>query len=137
MFGVKDHPYKYPMTRPDFLSVFICDGEELKSFDDVQKILPSYYDLIYCAYSAMMASGIHKSDINYVDIDDDDNLVIKVDTKDLARKIVETCPVDIIRIGDKRYKVSVKNKDRHLTVKIKLTNPEVLDHMILGMCMNA
>lgn len=124
--------YKLKMTRPEFLSVFINNGREIRSFEDIRKILPDYYDLIYCTYCAILEADIDKSDISYVSIGEENDVVIKLMDKKLPKMIRDCCQRSKVRLGEKIYKLDVRAKDKYLYVTAELTNPEVLSHTIIG-----
>lgn len=124
--------YKLNMTRPEFLSAFLAVGsDDVYTFEELSRIIPASHDLIYCAYCALIEANIEKSDINYVNADDDNSIVIRLKSKEVAKRIKSTCHKETIRIGEKKYKLIVDLKDSNVFVEIKLLNPEVLQNQII------
>lgn len=123
--------YKLNMTRPEFLSTFLAVGSSnIISFEEMARLIPASHDLIYCAYCALIEANISRSDINYVNADDE-SIVIRLNSKDTAKSIKSTCNKERIRIGDKKYKLIVDLKGNNIFVEIKLLNPEVLNSQII------
>lgn len=121
------------MTRPEFLSTLICDsGFHPRSMTEVKAVLPEHYDVIYCAYSAIVEADIGLEDIRYVSLTDEEDIVIKASDKATAKRIAGSCNKETVRLGEKIYALSIKAKDKHVIVKITLTNPAVLTHTIIG-----
>lgn len=121
------------MTRPEFLSALICDENQVPlEMSEVRKVLPEHYPAIYCAYSAIVEADVKLSDLRYVSISEDEEIVIKTADKATAKRIAESCNKDTVRLGEKIYQLSVKAKDKHVIVKLKLSNPSVLSHTIIG-----
>lgn len=125
--------YKLNMTRPEFLSSFILEDPEKRvySFEELARLIPASHDLIYCTYCVLMESNIYQSDMEFVNADDEDNIVIRLRDKATAKRVKETCNKEKIRIGEKKYKLIVDVKGPHVYVSIKLTNPEVLQNTIM------
>lgn len=126
--------YKMNMTRSEFLSTFAVDGSDsMLSFDELNDIFPGSYDIIYCTYSALIEADIYKTDIDYVNIDADDDVVIKLHNKATAKKIKESFRGNKIRIGEKIYKLEVTAKNTFVYVSVVLTNPEILGCTIIDL----
>ena len=124
--------YKLNMTRPEFLSAFIMDGSNnVYTFEELSRIIPASHDLIYCAYCALIEANIEKSDINYVNADEDDIIVIRLNSKDIAKRIKSSCNKEKVRIGEKEYKLIIDIKGSNVFVEAKLLNPEVLQNQML------
>lgn len=125
--------YKLRMTRPEFLAAFVEGRNIFRSIQQISELLPDHYDTIYCVYSAIMNADISADDIKYVQVDDEENIIIKLQNKAIAKQIKNTCKNKQVRLGDRYYDVTLKIKDVYVYADVKLRNPEALDHMITGL----
>lgn len=131
--------FKLPITRPEFLSALIVDGsQKMRSFSEVNQIIPKKYDTIYCAYYALYGSSIKLSDISYVSCssDEDDNedtVAIRFRDKAKAKLVNQQADGQMIRLGDKLYALKLSRSDKYVYVGVKLTNPEVVGRTLIGL----
>lgn len=126
--------YKMNMTRPEFLSTFILDDpdERVYSFKELEELIPASHDLIYCTYCALMDADIAKRDIEFVNADNEENnVLIRLRNKEIAKRIKETCHKEKVRIGEKKYRLAIELKGSQVYVSVTLTNPEVLENTII------
>lgn len=125
--------YKMNMTRPEFLSKFLpANGDKIMSFEELKLVLPELYDLVYCTYTALMEADIMKEDIDYVSADEDNNVVVKLYSKSMAKTIRDLFKREFIHIGEKIYKIGISTKASQVFISVVLTNPEVLHETIIG-----
>ena len=131
--------FKLPITRPEFLSALIVDGsQKMRSFSEVNQIIPKKYDVIYCAYYALYGSSIKLNDISYVSCssDEDDNedtVAIRFRDKAKAKLVNQQADGQMIRLGDKLYALKLSRSDKYVYVGVKLTNPEVVGRTLIGL----
>lgn len=116
---------KLNMTRPEFLLKFLTSTEDPLdvTVENMERIIPTGSKLIYAAYSCIMESDLHRTDITYINMDDE-SIVMKLSSKNIAKRIKEECNKEMIRFGDKVYKVHVKIDGTYVFVSIEP------DHMI-------
>lgn len=126
------HDHRTPMTRMEYLSLFICNNDgSLRSFEDVCKVLPLSYSRIYCSFFALLRAGITKDDINYVDIDDEGNVMVAFHKKKRARLVQDDTDGAKTTMGEMVYRTTVTVKGSNVHFSIVLANPESLDQHIL------
>lgn len=114
--------HKLNMTRPEFLLKFLTSSEDPLdiTMDDMEHVIPKGSKLIYACYNCIIDCNLHKNDITYVNIDDDDTLVIKLSSKAIAKQIKENYNKEMIRFGDKMYKLHIKIDGTYLFVSIEV-----------------
>lgn len=126
------HGHRTSLTRMEYLSLFVCNEDgTLKSFEDVCKVLPVSYSLIYCSFFALLRAGICKDDINYVDIDEENNVLVVFNSKKKAKMVEDDTDGAKTTMGEQIYRTSVTVKGRNVHFEVRLMNPEVLNHTIL------
>lgn len=112
---MKEH--KLNMTRPEFLKRILtnCDNSHLIDEDDLTQLLDRGHALPYCCYTAIMEANIEPEDITYINIDDE-SVVVKLSSKQLAKRVKETCNKDMVRLGTTFYKIKVKIDGTYIIV---------------------
>lgn len=126
------HEHRTSLTRMEYLSLFVCNEDgTLKSFEDICKVLPISYSLIYCSFFALLRANVCKDDINYVDIDEENNVLVVFNNKKIAQTVEDDIDGAKTTMGEQIYRTSVEVKGRNVHFSVRLTNPEVLNHTIL------
>lgn len=112
--------YKLNMTRPEFLKKFLTDSDDTRdiTLEDLERILPGCANLIYVCYSCIMECNLEKSDITYVNCDQD-SVVIRVSSKQLAKQIRENSHKERYRLGINYFKAKVKIDNTYVFVSIE------------------
>jgi len=97
-----------------FLKRFIakCNGF---SEDNLEKVVSKQSKLIYAAYTVLVEHDFKESDICAVNCDDD-SVMIKLASKDLAKQVKERCHREEVRVGVYYYKLKVKVKDQYVYI---------------------
>ena len=109
---MKDH--KVRMTRLDFLDKFIEDYTEA----GVSVVVPSQCKLIYSIYSVLLESDLEKKDIKQVGCDDE-SVVVRLVDKSTAKAVRQRYHKEIIRFGDKWYKLHIKLDKAYIYVTLE------------------
>lgn len=111
--------FKLNMTRPEFLKRILtnCDNDHSITEDDLTQLMHRGEPLPYCSYSALMEADIEPDDITYINIDDE-SVVVKLSSKQLAKRIKETCNKEMMRVGITYYKVKVKQDGTYVIITV-------------------
>lgn len=109
---VKDH--KVRMTRLDFLDKFIEDYTEA----GVSVVVPSQCKLIYSIYSVLLESDLEKKDIKQVSCDNE-SVVVRLADKSIAKSVRQRYHKEIMRFGDKWYKLHIKLDKAYIYVTLE------------------
>lgn len=97
------------MTRPEFLKKFLTDSDDTSSIteEDLDRIIPGSTTLIHVAYIVIRDLDLKKGQITYVN-SDGESIALKMESKELAKKIKDEFHKETIRVGATIYKVRVK-----------------------------
>lgn len=109
---MKDH--KVRMTRLDFLDKFIDDYTEA----GVSVVVPSQCKLIYSIYSVLLESDLEKKDIKQVSCDNE-SVVVRLADKSIAKMVRQRYHKEIMRFGDKWYKLHIKLDKAYIYVTLE------------------
>ena len=109
---VKEH--KVRMTRLDFLDKFIEDYTEA----GVSVVVPSQCKLIYSIYSVLLESDLEKKDIKQVSCDNE-SVVVRLADKSIAKAVRQRYHKEIMRFGDKWYKLHIKLDKAYIYVTLE------------------
>lgn len=112
------------MTRPEFLMKFITsDGEQLLDIEEIKKVLPVSYNLIYATYTILMESDLKLDDVPYVN-NDGETIVLKFSNKKLPKEIQSNFHKKMMRLGLDYYLLKIKDKDSYLFISIALDHSD-------------
>ena len=103
------------MTRPEFLDKFIDEY----TVDGIGKVIPDQSNLIYAIYTVLLESNLSRTDILQVDCDDQ-SIVVKLSSKDLAKSVKSKFNQETIRFGYDLYKMNVKLDKSYIYVDLEL-----------------
>lgn len=102
------------MTRSTYLLKFLCDDIDM---DELKKVFPNSYEMIYCTYNILSDFGIKDKEIISADADSDNmSIGIEFSNKKIPKIInkQEDKYTNIQGLRDNDYSVSIKVKSRFI-----------------------
>lgn len=112
--------HKLNMTRPEFLKKFLTDSDDTSTIteEDLERIIPGSTNLLYAAYTVIRELDLRKSSITYVN-SDEESIVMKMESKELAKQIKDEFNKEQLRIGAVVYKIHVKVDKTYVFISIE------------------
>lgn len=114
---MRDHKLK--VTRPEFLLELMASGDvDALTMQNMKLALHDTTPLCYCTYTVLMEADIDPSDVESMH-NDGESIAVSFYKKAHAKMVVDLCNKSKVRYGSKKYKVKLKQRDRHVISEIK------------------
>lgn len=113
--------FKLNMTRPEFMKRILtkCDRNHQITESDFEAMASAGYTPQYCCYTVLMEANLHPDDILQIH-DDSETVVVKLTSKQLAKRVKELFHKERLRLGNDVYKIKVKLDGTYIFVSAKL-----------------
>ena len=124
--------YKLNMTRPEFMNRLLthCDDSYSITEEDLKNAVGTSGDIQYCAYTVLMEFNLRREEILYVS-KDEESVVVKLPSKNMAKKIKAAWNKELMRIGLMMYRVKVKTDGSYVIISVhpdhEITDASELD----------